>query len=106
MSVGAVSVKKKKSQMGDLQARFNKTQATAAVLAKPDMASMVLQGQPVAPYARASALWILFFFFQAEDGIRARDVTGVQTCALPIFTDSAPARSSLPRALWRGRSAV
>src|SRR5215468_12159235 len=25
-----------------------------------------------------------FFFFQAEDGIRHRDVTGVQTCALPI----------------------
>src|SRR5437773_3986735 len=25
-----------------------------------------------------------FFFFQAEDGIRDRDVTGVQTCALPI----------------------
>src|SRR5471032_2610812 len=24
------------------------------------------------------------FFFQAEDGIRYRDVTGVQTCALPI----------------------
>jgi len=24
------------------------------------------------------------FFFQAEDGIRVRDVTGVQTCALPI----------------------
>src|SRR5699024_11814241 len=24
------------------------------------------------------------FFFQAEDGIRARNVTGVQTCALPI----------------------
>ena len=24
-----------------------------------------------------------FFFFQAEDGIRDRDVTGVQTCALP-----------------------
>jgi len=23
-------------------------------------------------------------FFQAEDGIRDRDVTGVQTCALPI----------------------
>src|SRR3954452_19083543 len=28
----------------------------------------------------------LFFFFQAEDGIRDADVTGVQTCALPIFT--------------------
>src|SRR5205085_6682948 len=28
-------------------------------------------------------LW--FFFFQAEDGIRDLTVTGVQTCALPIF---------------------
>src|SRR5437667_3631436 len=28
---------------------------------------------------------LFFFFFQAEDGIRDRDVTGVQTCALPIF---------------------
>src|SRR5437667_4284962 len=27
---------------------------------------------------------LFFFFFQAEDGIRDRDVTGVQTCALPI----------------------
>src|SRR5437667_11188682 len=27
---------------------------------------------------------IFYFFFQAEDGIRDRDVTGVQTCALPI----------------------
>src|SRR2546430_10200532 len=28
-------------------------------------------------------LW--FFFFQAEDGIRDLTVTGVQTCALPIY---------------------
>src|SRR5256885_4503054 len=28
--------------------------------------------------------WWLFFFFQAEDGIRDYKVTGVQTCALPI----------------------
>src|SRR5947209_16260040 len=28
---------------------------------------------------------ILCFFFQAEDGIRDIGVTGVQTCALPIF---------------------
>src|SRR5437667_1266307 len=28
-----------------------------------------------------SILCFLFFFFQAEDGIRDRDVTGVQTCA-------------------------
>src|SRR5260370_25593367 len=27
----------------------------------------------------------LFFFFQAEDGIRDSSVTGVQTCALPIW---------------------
>src|SRR5260221_9798652 len=27
---------------------------------------------------------LLFFFFQAEDGIRDHCVTGVQTCALPI----------------------
>src|SRR5207248_8377636 len=27
------------------------------------------------------------FFFQAEDGIRDRTVTGVQTCALPIFKE-------------------
>src|SRR6266481_9270699 len=29
--------------------------------------------------------WSVFFFFQAEDGIRDGTVTGVQTCALPIF---------------------
>src|SRR5260221_8751811 len=28
---------------------------------------------------------VVFFFFQAEDGIRDHCVTGVQTCALPIF---------------------
>src|SRR2546422_1476729 len=28
--------------------------------------------------------YVVFFFFQAEDGIRDVAVTGVQTCALPI----------------------
>src|SRR5215211_8329531 len=28
---------------------------------------------------------LFFFFFQAEDGIRDHCVTGVQTCALPIY---------------------
>src|SRR2546430_8797221 len=32
-----------------------------------------------------SRLCMFFFFFQAEDGIRDLTVTGVQTCALPIF---------------------
>src|SRR3989449_3797949 len=35
-------------------------------------------------------LFMLFFFFQAEDGIRDVAVTGVQTCALPIFYDPTP----------------
>src|SRR2546430_11815499 len=33
---------------------------------------------------RALSFCVLFFFFQAEDGIRDLTVTGVQTCALPI----------------------
>src|SRR2546430_14167223 len=35
-------------------------------------------------------MWSSFFFFQAEDGIRYLTVTGVQTCALPIFPSRAP----------------
>src|SRR5207244_4996044 len=34
---------------------------------------------------RTSGLFLDFFFFQAEDGIRDDLVTGVQTCALPIY---------------------
>src|SRR5438105_12768521 len=34
---------------------------------------------------RVIVLFIFFFFFQAEDGIRDPLVTGVQTCALPIY---------------------
>src|SRR5690606_41027804 len=33
---------------------------------------------------RTFSVVIVFFFFQAEDGIRDFHVTGVQTCALPI----------------------
>src|SRR5687768_17640826 len=38
-----------------------------------------------------------FFFFQAEDGIRDVAVTGVQTCALPIW--------AAVRVKWCGKSA-
>src|SRR3712207_7823949 len=31
------------------------------------------------------SVFFFVFFFQAEDGIRDIGVTGVQTCALPIF---------------------
>src|SRR2546430_8295970 len=34
-----------------------------------------------------SERYCVFFFFQAEDGIRDLTVTGVQTCALPILTE-------------------
>src|SRR5690606_41641363 len=35
-----------------------------------------------------SSIFFVFFFFQAEDGIRDFHVTGVQTCALPILNRS------------------
>src|SRR5476649_1920974 len=40
----------------------------------------------------------IFFFFQAEDGIRVHCVTGVQTCALPILAIASAACSSGPAA--------
>src|SRR5690606_40225123 len=40
-----------------------------------------------------------FFFFQAEDGIRDFHVTGVQTCALPIY----PLLGRLPAAIAGAR---
>jgi len=44
----------------------------------------------------------LFFFFQAEDGIRDFHVTGVQTCALPIFSEVARELKAeqLPEVSW------
>src|SRR5260370_20182465 len=37
-------------------------------------------------YMMCDRVYFVFFFFQAEDGIRDSSVTGVQTCALPIFS--------------------
>src|SRR3712207_9454401 len=46
-----------------------------------------------------------FFFFQAEDGIRDIGVTGVQTCALPIFfTEESPYRPNSPYAASKAAS--
>src|SRR5256714_15166544 len=36
------------------------------------------------------SFFFFFFFFQAEDGIRDKLVTGVQTCALPISYPATP----------------
>src|SRR2546429_7359795 len=43
-----------------------------------------------------------FFFFQAEDGIRDVAVTGVQTCALPIYQ----AGDVFPQGPWRPQDGV
>src|SRR3712207_8362745 len=49
----------------------------------------------------------LFFFFQAEDGIRDIGVTGVQTCALPIFASGGAGRAGhFPAAIEAGADAV
>src|SRR2546422_7276521 len=37
---------------------------------------------------------LIFFFFQAEDGIRDVAVTGVQTCALPIYLGGDPSEAA------------
>src|SRR3989475_2614575 len=43
------------------------------------------------PFSSGITRISVFFFFQAEDGIRDLTVTGVQTCALPISAHSTPA---------------
>src|SRR5689334_24213612 len=51
--------------------------------------------------------FFFFFFFQAEDGIRDGTVTGVQTCALPIWYSSEshlrirPASRRIHWGVWR-----
>src|SRR3712207_8721268 len=41
-------------------------------------------------HARADCHQAFVLFFQAEDGIRYIGVTGVQTCALPIYSGAIP----------------
>src|SRR2546430_7958581 len=48
--------------------------------------------------ARVMDEWVVFFF-QAEDGIRDLTVTGVQTCALPIYPELAERICGLARLL-------
>src|SRR3989441_7975086 len=48
---------------------------------------------------RMPAFLFRFFFFQAEDGIRDKLVTGVQTCALPIYLVTEPPLSGLGHVL-------
>src|SRR5690606_39744238 len=47
-----------------------------------------------------------FFFFQAEDGIRDFHVTGVQTCALPIFLDKESTATSFLPGTYLGSKSI
>src|SRR2546427_9379852 len=56
---------------------------------------------------------LFFFFFQAEDGIRDLTVTGVQTCALPIWSFGSLSSAILAicgpaflNAIWSGKLSV
>src|SRR2546430_2833374 len=48
---------------------------------------------------RVASIIFVFFFFQAEDGIRDLTVTGVQTCALPILGRS-DGEGAVVKPLW------
>src|SRR5438034_10494558 len=50
-----------------------------------------------------STVQSISFFFQAEDGIRDHCVTGVQTCALPIFVSRTVAAHGDDRSQLHGR---
>src|SRR5947209_17173836 len=56
-------------------------------------------------YRQAHFFPSLFFFFQAEDGIRDIGVTGVQTCALPISFSSRRSTSACAKSARARRSA-
>src|SRR5256885_13405119 len=55
---------------------------------------------------KAIVIDALFFFFQAEDGIRDYKVTGVQTCALPISGTAGPRTAAGTRALRSRRASA
>src|SRR5688572_33284357 len=50
-------------------------------------------------------MFYIFFFFQAEDGIRDLTVTGVQTCALPILDGARLGQPHLRAARHRAHEA-
>src|SRR6266536_2821359 len=86
MSVVAVSLKKKRIRITrDYELRHD------ASVCQPEERESRRLGRP-----DGACCVKLLFFFQAEDGIRAPPVTGVQTCALPISVRSArwPPRSA------------
>src|SRR5271167_1910940 len=62
-----------------------KCSARSAARARPSRNRTPTLAVRLAVFGRLACETRFFFFFQAEDGIRDRNVTGVQTCALPIL---------------------
>src|SRR2546430_12457481 len=64
------------------------------------LSSVIVERRPmfIVPCEMKNEVDGLFFFFQAEDGIRDLTVTGVQTCALPIYIRArlVPTADSIP----------
>src|SRR5579863_4858977 len=78
MSVVAVSLKEKSPMKeGKIPSAFDPPPTHATTASGRDPASSSDCARAYSP--------MTVFFFQAEDGIRYGRVTGVQTCALPIF---------------------
>src|SRR5215471_14327149 len=68
--------------------RWQGAEFSDRLLDQHDVGPAEVTAEPVARLFRhgpARGAQVLLFFFHAEDGIRVLYVTGVQTCALPIF---------------------
>src|SRR5947207_2612720 len=70
--------------LADLRPRSPHAELTAVMLGLLAAGLAVLLVMGIELIAQSFEEKDLFFFFQAEDGIRDHCVTGVQTCALPI----------------------
>src|SRR5690554_6199939 len=68
------------------------------------MTTVDLAGSYLGVIGPEKAPEVVFVFFQAEDGIRDADVTGVQTCALPICHHG-PCRGEVASRGAQGRAA-
>src|SRR5207249_2503020 len=62
-------------------------------------------GVNATPLPTVNTTGYIDFFFQAEDGIRDRNVTGVQTCALPILMGDQSGAPAIPVILRNENSA-
>src|ERR1039457_2161114 len=94
-----IKKKKKKNDQqrehyAELRGRARRSVASYAA----DSVPLSLDPQSIS-LVRVISFVFLFFFFQAEDGIRDYKVTGVQTCALPISYTLPGSAHGKPRGL-------